>query len=66
VEQFKKDSKGTLICPWCPPTRVTILIKDCRHNPFALMRRVKDLEDEVDHYQRGNRLLQDLKDYFQS
>lgn len=48
------DPKRGLVCPWCPPHPVygVVYIVDgergpCPHNPFILMKRVRELETEL-------------------
>jgi hypothetical protein len=58
-QRFEVDPTKGLICPWCPPDPVhgTIYLTyprdgtkrdmGCMHNPFILMRRVRELESEL-------------------
>jgi hypothetical protein len=65
MEKFKQDKKKFLICPWCPTDGpVTILIENCPHNPFKLMKKVRELETEVYKNNRAATILQDMADYF--
>jgi hypothetical protein len=41
MHKFESVPSG-LLCPWC----VNTLIHDCKHNPFKLMDRIKQLENE--------------------
>ena len=62
MEKFKNSTEG-LICPWCPPDKgEPVCIHKCGHNPFVLMKKNKELMQELSKLERTDRFLSDLKD----
>ena len=55
-----------IICPWCPSEKgVPVLIHNCGHNPFKLMKRVLELEDEDFKNRKAASILNELKEYME-
>lgn len=44
MTDFEYNPKDGLTCPWCPEKP---RIKDCQHNPFKLMDKVRELEEII-------------------
>jgi len=60
-----KEKDGGLICPWCPPDPKgkTIFIQQCMHNPFKLMKQVRELQNELHSCNRASHILEELRDW---
>ena len=62
MSKFEHGTRG-LLCPWCPPVKgVPVYINNCGHNPFELMRKNRELENQISRLERAERFLDDLKD----
>jgi hypothetical protein len=64
MKEMERDKTGGILCPWCPKkNNRSIFIADCIHDPFKLMIKIEQLENEVYSSHRAALILQDLKDY---
>ena len=56
--EMDRTDVGDIICPWCENK----IIEKCPHNPFKLMKRIKELEAERREEDDGQQVIEKLRE----